>query len=42
LLWRDIKNANLLTDPRGRIYRKAKHARLLRHDRKCQRPTRRN
>lgn len=39
LLWRDIKNATLLTKPRGRIYRKAKHARLLRHDRKCQRPT---
>jgi len=39
LLWRDVKNAKLLTRPRGRIYRKRKHARLLHHDRNCQRPT---
>jgi hypothetical protein len=42
LLWRDIKNTKLLTKPRGRVYRRAKHAGLLRHDRKCQRPTGRN
>lgn len=34
-LWTDFKNQKLISNPRGRIYRTAQHARLLCHTKAC-------
>jgi hypothetical protein len=34
-LWADVKDRALMDRPRGRVYRAAPHARLLRHDPSC-------
>jgi hypothetical protein len=40
-LFKDIRNAALLSKPRGRIYRTKRHVALLGHHARCQRPPRR-
>jgi hypothetical protein len=40
-LMTDLKNRKLVRRPKVRIYRKATHVALLRHDKCCQRPPRR-
>lgn len=34
-LWRDFNNKALINNPRGKIYRQARHSHLLRHSRSC-------
>jgi hypothetical protein len=37
-LFHDFRDRTLITKPRGRVYRKASHVSLLKHDSGCQKP----